>query len=283
MGYYLHSTKERLLDQHNNPQFMQMADASMVRCLAAQISAIWPIESKLLGNYQLPNAPRVLDLGCGTGEFAFRLQEHWADVQITGVDMIEPHLALARSRPWGQVQPDWLVADAMSLPLDDDMFDMVAARHLLQAVPDVDQVIGEMIRVTKPGGYLHFLAEDYGMLFFAPTDVDLDTFWREGAWKFGEATGTDLRSGRKIVSKLKRLPVSEIVLDYLRIDSLNTDVEILSAIFTAWRDGFAEAIVAHTQLKQDFVLQAFENMIRCARDPHGYALWLIPVISARVD
>jgi len=58
-----------------NPQAEQMADESMVRTLDAQARAIWPQEIPLLRRYSLPEEPRILDAGCGTGEGASRLAE----------------------------------------------------------------------------------------------------------------------------------------------------------------------------------------------------------------
>ncbi|MGH8800518.1 MAG: class I SAM-dependent methyltransferase, partial [Casimicrobiaceae bacterium] len=81
-----------------NPQARQMADESMVRNLAAQARAIWPQEVPLLRRYALPAEARILDAGCGTGEAASRLAELFPRARVLGVDIIDAHLDLARSR-----------------------------------------------------------------------------------------------------------------------------------------------------------------------------------------
>ena len=81
-----------------NPQARQMADESMVRTLAAQATAIWPQERPLLDRYGLGPGRRVLDAGCGTGEFAARVAEAFPTVHVTGVDLIEASLETARQR-----------------------------------------------------------------------------------------------------------------------------------------------------------------------------------------
>ncbi|MGB9253821.1 MAG: methyltransferase domain-containing protein, partial [Candidatus Korobacteraceae bacterium] len=81
-----------------NPQARQMADESMVRGLDAQARAIWPQEVDLLRRYELPDSPRILDAGCGTGEGSSRLAELFPRAQVLGVDIIDAHLELARSR-----------------------------------------------------------------------------------------------------------------------------------------------------------------------------------------
>src|SRR5713101_2709692 len=81
-----------------NPQAKQMADESMVRNLDAQARAIWPQEIPLLQRYALPAEPDILDAGCGTGEGSSRLAELFPRAQVLGVDIIDPHLELARRR-----------------------------------------------------------------------------------------------------------------------------------------------------------------------------------------
>ncbi|MGH9575296.1 MAG: class I SAM-dependent methyltransferase, partial [Candidatus Acidiferrales bacterium] len=81
-----------------NPQAKQMADESMVRNLEAQARAIWPQEIPLLRRYELPDDARILDAGCGTGEGASRLAELFPRASMLGVDIIDAHLELARSR-----------------------------------------------------------------------------------------------------------------------------------------------------------------------------------------
>src|SRR5437868_7050552 len=81
-----------------NPQGRQMADESMVRNLAAQADAIWPQEAPLFDRYTLPAQARILDAGCGTGEISRRLAERFVDAHVLGIDIIDAHLDLARSR-----------------------------------------------------------------------------------------------------------------------------------------------------------------------------------------
>lgn len=81
-----------------NPQAKQMADESMVRNLDAQARAIWPQEMPLSKRYLLPSDPQILDAGCGTSELASRLAELFTDAKILGIDIIDAHLELARSR-----------------------------------------------------------------------------------------------------------------------------------------------------------------------------------------
>jgi SAM-dependent methyltransferase len=77
----------------------------------------------------------------------------------------------------------------------DDSFDLVANRHMVQSVPHVERILAELVRVTKPGGHVHVLAEDYTMLHMMSGPLDPDVFWRKGPVEFAERTGTDSRIG----------------------------------------------------------------------------------------
>ena len=105
----------------------------------------------------------ALDVGCGSGEFTSRLAEYLPKAQVLGVEILPEHVAYARRR-YPQLSPrlEFREGDAFALTLPDDRFEFVACRHMLQSVPEPERVIAELIRVTRPGGRLHLLVEDYG-------------------------------------------------------------------------------------------------------------------------
>ena len=266
-----------------NPQAKQMADESMVRNLAAQAQAIWPQEVPLLRRYALPSEPRILDAGCGTGEAASRLAELFPQARVLGVDIIDPHLQLARSR-YEKLAPRLAFEHQSVFELDpaDDSFDLTVCRHVIHAIPHADRVIAELARVTRHGGYLHLIAEDYGMLHFQRGALDPREFWHVAPASFGAATQTDLFIGRNTFGILARMGFEAITLDYIVVDTLRVPRETFAAILEAWRDGYAEPIGELTPISRESAIAYFEQMIANVRDPYGYAVWMVPVVSARV-
>jgi len=263
-----------------NPQEAQMADESMVRNLAAQAEALWPQEAPLLDRYRLPEAPRILDAGCGTGEIASRLARRWPRGEVLGVDVLESSLRLARQRhaelaPRLRFEP----RSVYGLGLPDGTFDLTVCRHVIQSIPHPERVLAELVRVTRPGGRLHLLAEDYGMIFFPPGRLDPDAFWREGPLRVGAATGTDMRVGRRAFSLLHALGLRDLTVDYLVVDPLRVPRQTMIAIWTAWRDGYATFISEHSAFSRAEAVAHFDDMIATLRDPGGYGAWLVPVLS----
>ncbi|WP_262030636.1 class I SAM-dependent methyltransferase [Microvirga sp. Mcv34] len=94
---------------------------------------------------------RVLDVGCGTGSLTFTLPQV-ADVgRIDAIDYSEVYVEAAKER---NADPRIAIAqgDVCALPFEDGVFDRTLALLVLHFVPESEQALREMSRVTKAGG-----------------------------------------------------------------------------------------------------------------------------------
>jgi ubiquinone/menaquinone biosynthesis C-methylase UbiE len=266
-----------------NPQARQMADESMVRNLEAQALAIWPQEAPLFQRYRLPDEPTILDAGCGTGEVASRVAQLFPRARVLGVDILDSHLQLARER-YDELAPRLRFEhqSVFELECDAASFDLALCRHVLHSIPHAERVVAELARVTRPGGYLHLIPEDYGMLHFQRGALDPCDFWHEVPASMSRATGIDLFSGRNAYGILATLGLEQIAVDYVIVDTVRVPRETFARILEAWRDGYAGPIGETTPISAAAATAYFDQMIDNVRDPLGYALWLVPVVSARV-
>jgi SAM-dependent methyltransferase len=265
----------------NNPQAKQVADESMVRTLRHQCDAIWPQEGALIARYGLPVQPKILDVGCGTGEATARLAAMFPLGELVGVDVGEEVLSVAR-REHAALSPRvrFESGDGFALRVADASFDLVVCRHVTQLVPQPERLLAELVRVTKPGGWVHVLSEDYMMLHFPERDgLDPDRLWRDGPVAFCRATGTDARVGRRTLPMLRALGLRQVRIDYLTIDTERAPRASLRGIFTAWRDGYAEALAQGGRLTPDEARALFNALLKTIDDPAGYAVWHVPVIA----
>jgi ubiquinone/menaquinone biosynthesis C-methylase UbiE len=155
-------------------------------------------------------------------------------------------------------------------------------RHVIQSIPHPDRVLAELKRVTRPGGYLHVIAEDYGMLHFQRGALDPREFWHVAPAAFEAATGTDLYIGRNAYAILVALKLEQIAVDYVTVDPLHAPRQAFAQIMEAWRDGYVESIGELTPINSASARAYFDQMIDTIRDPRGYAVWMVPVWSARV-
>lgn len=271
------------MSTHRNPQAEQMAHESMVRNLRAQIECVWPQEQVVIERHALPQGAHVLDVGCGTGEFSAKVLALRPDVTLLGVDLEVSHLELARERcAFASDRTVFRVDDAYDLDVPDDSVDLVACRHVLQAVPEVPAVLAELVRVTKPGGVVHLVAEDYGLMTFHPTLLDSDEFWYRAAMPYAAAGGTDLRIGRKAPVLLAAAGCVDLRVDHVVVDTLRVPRETFADIWRAWRDGYTDVLVERGDLAREQIEAHWADMIGCITSPTGYACWLLPVVTGRV-
>jgi ubiquinone/menaquinone biosynthesis C-methylase UbiE len=202
---------------------------------------------------------------------------------VLGVDIIDEHLDLARRRTAhleGRVAFEH--QSVYELQAGDGSFDLTLCRHVLHSIPYPDRVLAELVRVTRRGGTLHIIPEDYGMLHFQRGVLDPRDFWHEVPAKFSAATHTDLFIGRNIFGMLVALGLEEITVDYIVVDTVRVPRETFATILEAWRDGYAEPIGELTPVRRESAIAYFEQMIAELRNPQRYAVWMVPVVSARV-
>jgi SAM-dependent methyltransferase len=90
----------------------------------------------------------VLEVGCGTGELAARLQAD-LDVRLIAIDQSARMVEIARGRG-----VDAREGDVQELAFGDSSFDVAVAAWMLFHVGDLDGGISELARVLRPGGRL---------------------------------------------------------------------------------------------------------------------------------
>lgn len=96
----------------------------------------------------------VLDMGTGTGVFLpFLLAAAGEKGRIVAVDFAEEMLKKARAKGHkGNI--DYLCADVVRLPLDDEMFDVAVCYSCFPHFHDKPAALRELYRLVKPGGGL---------------------------------------------------------------------------------------------------------------------------------
>ena len=116
----------------------------------------------VLNALQLKPSEQVLDIGVGPGLLAHEMAlAVGREGRVSGIDLSEDMLALARKRcdalSWTELQK----ADALSLPFADDSFDAVVSTQVYEYVADVPAALRELRRVMRPGGRVAILDTDY--------------------------------------------------------------------------------------------------------------------------
>jgi SAM-dependent methyltransferase len=113
---------------------------------AAELDRIWDV-------LRLSRDARLLDAGCGSGQWAIAFAER--GVRVTGIDLSPEMIRLAREDASDRgLDIEWRTGDVTRLADPLAVFDAIHARVLLQFVPDVPAALRELRRVLRPGGRL---------------------------------------------------------------------------------------------------------------------------------
>jgi ubiquinone/menaquinone biosynthesis C-methylase UbiE len=121
---------------------------------------------------------RVLDIGCGPGIDTIALAELiGASGSVDGVDADPAMVAEAEQRASAASLRDRVhhrVADALALPWGAHTFDAVRAERVFQHLSDPGAALAEMLRVTRPGGWIVVLDADYSSGTTDSDQIDLE-------------------------------------------------------------------------------------------------------------
>jgi ubiquinone/menaquinone biosynthesis C-methylase UbiE len=101
---------------------------------------------------------RFLDVAAGTGGLSLPAARLGAKVLATDWSPAMIERFKARVRDEGLRDAEGRVMDCHALDLPDDSFDVAGSQFGVMLVPDQPRALGEMVRVTKPGGRVLLIA-----------------------------------------------------------------------------------------------------------------------------
>ncbi len=147
------------------------------------------------------NGLRVLDYGCGTGDWGLMLATEGAEVTLLDLSPVAIEIGLRRARASGvAARVNGVARDASDLScFPDAEFDLVFASAAIHHTLKYPNAMAELVRVLKPGGRL-VLAETYG------NNPILNGLRRLG-WKLRaqpDEAGEDILFGRTELDALRR-------------------------------------------------------------------------------
>ena len=113
----------------------------------------------------LPTGAKILEVGCGAGQFIRAIKQHLPTSDCYGFDVSSTAIASAKN---SDSSVDYIVGPADHWPLSDNFFDAVVIFDVLEHVESVEQTLSEIRRVLKTEGLIYA---------FIPCEGDYLSLW----------------------------------------------------------------------------------------------------------
>ncbi len=125
--------------------------------LSFQIDKIWRRRVVKFVAKNTPQEAEILDLATGTADLAIAMANEMPAAKLVGADPSEGMLSVAKQKLEergldGRIS--LMVQSAEALSFDDNRFDAVTAAFGVRNFSDLERGLSEMVRVTRPDGWV---------------------------------------------------------------------------------------------------------------------------------
>ena len=110
------------------------------------------VAKAMIDHYELPERPKILDIGCGKGYLLYDFSKVLPNSEIYGIDISEYAIKNSKEEIKSRLQ----IGNATKLPWPDDYFDLVYSLNTFHNLHnyDLDLSLREMQRVSKEFQYI---------------------------------------------------------------------------------------------------------------------------------
>jgi SAM-dependent methyltransferase len=119
----------------------------------------------VLRGLNLPAGTRILDAGCGSGRNMIELARYGT---VTGVELSETSVALARERRSGEV----VAGSVLEMPFPDHSFELAVSLDVIEHLEDDLTALRELRRTVAPGGALLVTVPAYQWLWSGHDEIN---------------------------------------------------------------------------------------------------------------
>jgi ubiquinone/menaquinone biosynthesis C-methylase UbiE len=242
---------------HGSPRADYDAIAPFYDSGPGRAKAVDPELLAFLENRASSDAPRLLDIACGTGNQLLANRAAVPEAKMIGVDLSSGMLRQA----WRKSRDiAWVQADAAALPFPAISFDFISCQFALHHFQDKAGMLREAFRVLLPGGRFAFRN-------LCPQESS-DWLYYE---YFPEAQRMDLRDFRPpgaVVAIMEEIGFTTVMVDY---EHLHFEQDLAQWIETVRQRGTCSQLLAITDTAYEAGLRRLERELEQGTTPQRRA------------
>jgi ubiquinone/menaquinone biosynthesis C-methylase UbiE len=159
----------------------------------------------------------AIDVGCASGEVLREMARIVYPARVMGFDLSGERIEQSRAidAELGFTNIDYQQGDVTAMPFENDRFDLVWSRFLIEYLPRPTEALAELKRIARPGGKVVVADLDGNCTFNYPLDNDLAAGLDQIFDIIGHKTGFDPYVGRKLYTYFHEVGFSNIRVDAL--------------------------------------------------------------------
>ena len=274
-----------LYDKEFYPGQGFLEDGGFIPILRTQTKMTWRHERHILPRHGMSEGMHVADICCGIGDFAALIYKEFKPSRIVALDHSQSSLAYARkvAGDFGIKDVQYIYGDASALLLEDNEFDFVTCRHSLQVFNKPEQILKELFRICKPGGRVYITNEKNSHCLGEPHSESIQWTYTEVA-RLWDSFKMDIELGPKSRRFMAEAGFEKIQLESFMVTNLDGDPQDFADVVQAWEDVYAGGMSVKRGDDAEFnarFRKGFQDHIRAALHPKGYAGWPIWVASGQ--
>ncbi len=199
--------------RHANAVYALGSNAGESARLLRQAGELGADSAALLDRVGLRPGQSAIDLGCGPRGILDLLAARVSPGgHVVGIDADPAHAQMAAEFAAELDGVEIMVADARSTGLPSGSFDLVHARTLLINVPRPEEVVAEMVRMARPGGWVAAMEPDAAWTMCYPPHPAFTRICEIFPLAAGR-NGADTTIGRRVPELFRQAGLADVEVD----------------------------------------------------------------------
>ncbi|MEL0253550.1 MAG: class I SAM-dependent methyltransferase [Novosphingobium sp.] len=146
----------------------------------------------------------ILDMAGGTGDIAFRMAKHGAQITVSDINQDMLDVGIERAAKRGIEGLEWSRQNAEELTFPDRVFDAYTIAFGIRNVTHIDRALAEAHRVLKFGG--RFFCLEFSTTEWPGFSEIYDAYSHKLVPKLGQMIAGDEESYRYLIESIRRFP-----------------------------------------------------------------------------